>query len=249
MFVPGLFAQQKTAEPRITGMAHMAYHVTDLKKARDYYEGFLRFQEAFTIKNADGTDHIVFIKINDRQYIELYAEPFQNYGYIHDAGFETNDAKGMRDHLASIGVKVPDAVTKDETGNLSFSILDPSGFTLQIVQYLPNSMTGETKGKFMPAARISDHIDAEIDTVSKGGNGLQAGGGKGGKAKKEEAPVDPFQAEESLSDALLKYAAFSDAEKKALVLKVKTASRRPDAPAMTPEQAKAIDLQIEKLLS
>jgi len=92
-------------------------------------------------------------------------------------------------------------------------------------------------------------MDAEIDTVSKGGTGLQASGGKGGKAKKEEAPVDPFQAEESLSDALLKYAAFSDAEKKALVLKVKTASRRPDAPAMTPEQAKAIDLQIEKLLS
>ena len=85
--------------PRILGMAHMAYYVSDLKQARDYYEGFLGFQEAFTLKNADGTDHVVFIKINDHQFIELYNEPVKNYGFIHDAGFETNDAKGIRDHL------------------------------------------------------------------------------------------------------------------------------------------------------
>lgn len=49
----------------------------------------------------------------------------KNYGYIHDAGFETNDAKGMRDHLAAMGVKVPDTVTKDATGNLSFEMIEP----------------------------------------------------------------------------------------------------------------------------
>ena len=27
------------------------------------------------------------------------------------------------------------------------------------MQYLPDSLTGKTKGKFMPATRISDHID------------------------------------------------------------------------------------------
>ena len=152
----------QSSQAHITGMAHMAYYVSDLKKARDYYEGFLGFQEAFTIKNADGSDHIVFIKINDRQFIELYAgkpDAATDYGYIHDAGFETNDAKGMRDHLASIGVKVPEKVDKDEAGNLSFNITEPSGFTINIVQYLAASKTGLTKGKFIPATRISDHID------------------------------------------------------------------------------------------
>jgi catechol 2,3-dioxygenase-like lactoylglutathione lyase family enzyme len=149
----------EASQPRITGMAHMAYYVTDLKKARDYYEGWLGFQEAFTLHNPDGSEHVVFIKINDRQYIELYAEAPKDHGFIHDAGFETDDAKGMRDHLAAVGVKVPDAVNKDETGNLSFEIQDPSGFTIQIVQYMPNSLTAKAKGKFMPATRISDHID------------------------------------------------------------------------------------------
>lgn len=145
--------------PRIIGMAHMAYYVNDLKQARDYYEGFLGFQEALILKNPDGTDHVVFIKINDHQFIKLYAEPVKNYGYIHDAGFETNDAKGMRDHLAAIGVAVPTSVRKNEEGDLSFDIIEPSGFTIEIVQYLPGSKVSASKGQFMPPNRISDHID------------------------------------------------------------------------------------------
>jgi len=156
---PSLRAAEKPSDARILGMAHIAYYVTDLKQARDYYEGFLGFQEAYTIKNPDGSDRIVGIKINDRQYIKLYAEPSKNYGYIHDAGFETNDAKGMRSHLASAGIAVPADVSNDEAGDLSFDIVDPSGFTIQVIQYMPKSKTGLAKGKFMSASRIADHID------------------------------------------------------------------------------------------
>src|SRR5206468_3589370 len=129
------------------------------KKARDYYVDWLGFQQAFALKNPDGSDRVVYIKINDHQYIELYAEAPKNHGFVHDAGFETNDAKGMRDHLASLGVKVSEAVKNDEAGNMTFDMVDPSGFTIEIVQYLPDSMTSKAKGKFMPATRISDHID------------------------------------------------------------------------------------------
>lgn len=156
---PTWVAQAQANGPHIVGMAHMAYYVSDLGKARDYYEGFLGFQEAFALKNADGSDHIVFIKINDRQYIELVAEAPKNHGFLYNTGFETDDARGLRDHLASLGISVPDKVVKDATGNLSFDITDPSGFTIEIVQYLPDSMTGRTRGKFMPASRISTHID------------------------------------------------------------------------------------------
>ena len=156
---PGPTAYGQSVGARITRMAHMAYYVSDLKSVRDYYEGSLGFQEAFTLKNANGPDHVVFIKISDHQYIELYNEPVENYGYIHDAGFETNDANAIRDYLAAMGVTVPEKATKDATGNLSFEMTESSGFSIQIVQYLPDSMTGGTKVKFMPATRISDHID------------------------------------------------------------------------------------------
>ena len=89
----------------------------------------------------------------------------------------------------------------------------------------------------------------EIDTVSKGGEGLQKGnsGNGGRKRSADAAPVDPFQAEESLSQAISKYSAFSDAEKKDLILKVKQASLRPDAPAMTPDQAKQVSAELKQM--
>jgi catechol 2,3-dioxygenase-like lactoylglutathione lyase family enzyme len=154
-----LLAQAPAAPPRITGAAHMAYYVSDLQKARAYYVDFLGFEEAFALKNADGSDHVAFIKINDRQYIELFVEPPTNHGFLHDAGFETGDARGVRAFFASLGVKVPETVSKDLTGNRSFSVTDPFGFTIEIVQYEPDSRTAVGTGKYMPANRISTHID------------------------------------------------------------------------------------------
>jgi Spy/CpxP family protein refolding chaperone len=95
-------------------------------------------------------------------------------------------------------------------------------------------------------------MNQEIETVSNGGEGLQKGNGTrsgGGKKKAEAAPIDPFQAEEALSLAISKYAALSDAEKKALILKVKQASLRPDAPAMSPDQAKQVATEVKQMSS
>jgi lactoylglutathione lyase len=139
-------------------VAQISYYVSDLGKARSYYEGFLGFREAFSLKTEDGSN-ATFVKINDHQFVELIAEPPKNHGSLYGIAFETDDARAMRAYLASIGVKVPDAVGKDVAGDLSFEITDPSGFTIQIVQYQPGSRTMQTKGKFMPDSRISTHID------------------------------------------------------------------------------------------
>ena len=154
-----LSAADQPKHPGIVAIAHIAYYVTDLTKARAYYEDFLGFEEAFALKNPDGSEHIAFVKINDRQFIELIAEAPKNHGFLHDAGFETDDARGLRVYLGSIGVKVPETVSRDQIGNLAFDIADPFGFDIQIVQYEPGSMTSRTAGKFMPDSRISIHID------------------------------------------------------------------------------------------
>lgn len=87
-------------------------------------------------------------------------------------------------------------------------------------------------------------MDAEIDAVSKGGG--MGGHGKAG-SKKTEPPVDPYIAEQSLCDAITNYSALTDTEKEKLVLRVKTASLRPDAPAMTPDQARIVNEEIQKI--
>ena len=92
-------------------------------------------------------------------------------------------------------------------------------------------------------------MDQEIKTVSHGGEGLQKGNSGGHRKKAESTPVDPYQAEEALSNAISHYSAFTDAEKKSLILKVKQAALRPDAPQMTPEQAKQVAEEVKKLSS
>jgi lactoylglutathione lyase len=145
------------APSHITGIAHMAYYVSDMAKARSYYEGFLGFQEAFAVQGPEGP-HVAYIKINDHQYIELIAEKPANHGFVHDVGFQSDDIKATRAAVVAAGYQ-PTEIGPDFAGDLAFEVKDEAGFTIQVVQYLPNSLTGKTKGKFMPATRISDHID------------------------------------------------------------------------------------------
>ena len=65
----GSITGDQMKSPRILGLSHMAVFVSDLRKARSFYEDFLGYQEPYVLKREDGSDRIVFIKINDYQYI------------------------------------------------------------------------------------------------------------------------------------------------------------------------------------
>jgi catechol 2,3-dioxygenase-like lactoylglutathione lyase family enzyme len=112
----------------------------------------------FTLKKADGSERIAFIKLNDTQYLELFAESPKDDGMLNHIAVYTDDADKMRDYLASKGVKVPDRVGKGQTGNKNFTIKDPDGHGVEIVEYLRDSWTSREHGKLMPESRISSHL-------------------------------------------------------------------------------------------
>jgi len=145
----------------------MALFVGDLKKARAFYEDFLGYQESYVLPREDGSDRIVFIKINDNQYLELFAEAPRQDGHLNHISFFTDSAQGMRDYLASRGIQAPDKVGKGRIGNLNFNIVDPDGHTVEIVQYEPDSWTMREKGRFMPDTRISTRMAHVGVTVGK----------------------------------------------------------------------------------
>ena len=144
--------------PRILGVAHVAFYVSDLSKARAFYKDLLGFDEPFALKRDDGSERIAFIKINDQQYVELFAESPRNEDRLNHVAIYTDNAATMRDYLASRGIKVPEKVNKGRTGNYNFTISDPDGHQLEIVQYEPDSWTGRAAGKFMAASRVSTHL-------------------------------------------------------------------------------------------
>jgi len=190
--VPPTLHAADTPRPKILGVAHMALFESDLEKARHFYKDFLGFAEPYQLKRKDGTDRIAFIKINEDQYLELFAEPPKQDGHMNHISFSTDDANAMRLYLASEGVKVPDKVGKGRIGNSNFNITDPDHHTVEIVQYEPDGWTRQNKGKFLPDTRISDHMAhvgvlvGDLDASTKFYHGIlgftefwRGGGGNG----------------------------------------------------------------------
>jgi catechol 2,3-dioxygenase-like lactoylglutathione lyase family enzyme len=147
---------EPVSRPKIPGLAHVAFYVSDLAKARAFYEEFLGFdEEPFTLKRSDGTERIAFIKINDNQYVELFAEEPRDDGRLNHVSISTDDIDRLRAYLAASGIKVPDQVGRGQIGNRNFNIKDPDGHTVEIVEYQPDSWTTKEAGKHMPDTRIS----------------------------------------------------------------------------------------------
>src|SRR5258708_5155783 len=78
--------------PRVLGVAHMALFVSDLQKARAFYKDFLGYEEPYVLKSKDGADRIAFIKINENQYLELFAENPKQDGRLNHISFLTDSA-------------------------------------------------------------------------------------------------------------------------------------------------------------
>ncbi len=152
-------ARAAASRPKILGVAHTAFYVTDLAKARRFYKDFLGFdEEPFTLKKPDGSERIAFIKINDRQFIELFAENTRGEGQLNHVSIYTDKADQMRDYLAAKGVAVPDTVGKGKTGNKNFNIKDPDGHIVEIVEYQPDSLTTRDAGQHMPVTQVAGHL-------------------------------------------------------------------------------------------
>jgi len=152
---PLLMAQHR---PRILGVAHIALFVSDIEKSRAFYKDLLGFDEPFKLDKPDGTLSLTFIKVNDRQYIELFPGLQPGGDRLNHISIQTDDAEAMRAYLGSKGVKVPAAVPRGRILNSNFNVKDPDGHTVEIVQYEPEGWSVREKGKFMTDKRISDRM-------------------------------------------------------------------------------------------
>ena len=159
------WAQQR---PRLLGISHIALRVHDLQAARQFYGDLFGYQEAFTIlKNNTAVVRgglpqsqvsQVFFKVNNRQYIVIVPENSPEEPRFVDCAIETDDAEAMRQYLKSLGYAVPDAVRRNPTNDLAFSIKDPEGTAIEIMQYTPESISVQNYGKFLSDNRVSTRI-------------------------------------------------------------------------------------------
>jgi len=148
--VPAAHAADEPARPHITGIAHMALYVHDVEKTRAFYKDFLGYGEPFSLPNPDGSLSMTFLKVNDRQYIEIFPETATATDRLSHISVETDDIEGMRRYLAAKGVTVPAKPAVGRILNQSFNVKDPDGQTVEFVQYMPEGWSMRERGKYMP---------------------------------------------------------------------------------------------------
>src|ERR1700678_673476 len=157
-----LFAQgAPPVRPKITGISHVGYFVSDLPKAIEFWHDFLGFDEEYSLTKKDSSDvRIAFIKINDHQHIELFNEPPTHPPNIMShLCFTVDDIEAMRTYLRSKGFDVkPGNGGKTRTGDYAFEIKDPDGMLVEFVQTLPDGLEAKAAGKFEPGTRIATKI-------------------------------------------------------------------------------------------
>jgi catechol 2,3-dioxygenase-like lactoylglutathione lyase family enzyme len=161
---------QEVKRPRITGVAHIAIYAHDVDRSLEFYRDFLGYSEPFRLNRGSGALHLAFVKINDRQFVEVFPEKAAGTDRLNHIALEVEDADAMRAYLASRGVKVPEKTPVGKIGNANFNITDPDGHTVEIVQYLPGGRTAQQKGKDLPDTRISTrvmHVGVAVRSLDK----------------------------------------------------------------------------------
>lgn len=150
--------QRIISRPRIIGLSHMGLFVRDITKSLQFYQDFLGYEEQFQLTQPDGSLALKFIKVNDRQFIELFPERNAADDRLYQVAFIVEDIEVLRAHLKAHGVSVPEKAPKGRIGNLNFSIKDPDGHILEFVQYMPDGWTLQDAGKHLGKNRISARI-------------------------------------------------------------------------------------------
>jgi catechol 2,3-dioxygenase-like lactoylglutathione lyase family enzyme len=162
-------AQQPPAQKSLSlnGIAHVAIRVQDLPATQAFYEK-LGFEHAFELKNKQNVVYETFIKLNDRQFLELYSPTDKDPqpGFLHLC-FEGADLNALHDDYVARGL-TPIAVRKAGAGNLLFTLpgpmqpIGPSGQPLpqniEYTQYMPNSLHTNDIGQHLGASRIADRM-------------------------------------------------------------------------------------------
>jgi lactoylglutathione lyase len=141
--------------PPLTGVAYIAFRVSDIAKARAFYTGLLGYDELDHLGDAARPQRVRF-EVNDRQHIEVVPglPPDQDERLVRVA-FETTDATALRAYLAEKGIAVEEPAM--DAGDRVLRVRDPDGHAVEFVEY-----TSTGRGRQRPGAISPQRVSARI---------------------------------------------------------------------------------------
>ncbi|MGR3661636.1 MAG: VOC family protein [Paracoccaceae bacterium] len=125
-------------------IAHVALQVRDLQTSIDFYEK-LGFPEFLRLNNDDGEPWIVYMRVTDDFYFELFPGPDtglvkKGQTGVHHLSLQAADIMETVAHLESVGIPL-EAPLKDKRGvdgNRGCWIVDPDGNRIELMEMAPD---------------------------------------------------------------------------------------------------------------
>ncbi len=140
----------------IRELGHLAFRCRDVKESERFYTEVLGFERAFSLTYGEQSEDtkfpkdkewIVYLKVSDRLYLELFdrenankdgAADWDSFGYQHLA-LIVDDIEKMRARLVEHGVPVDSEPTLGVDNTYQMWSHDPDGNKIEFMQYTDRS--------------------------------------------------------------------------------------------------------------
>lgn len=122
-------------------ISHLAFDVSDMEKALEFYCGKLGFEQIFTMNNEAGQPWIVYLKVCPGQFIELFFggmenPPKANYSHL---CLQVDDIYEIEAKMKELGVEIDVPIKQGKDTNMQCWVHDPDGNRIEFMQLMPTS--------------------------------------------------------------------------------------------------------------
>ena len=130
----------------ITGLGHVAIKVTDLDRSLDYYVNKLGFPEMLRLKKDDGSTWLVYLRITDDQYLEVFpgAENDRAPGWdangMNHLCLTVDDIDNVLAQIEAAGLKLLLPLKTAIDGNRQAWLEDPDGNRIELMEMAADSL-------------------------------------------------------------------------------------------------------------
>lgn len=127
----------------VSRITHVALRVADIDRSLDFYAGKLGFREMLRLER-DGRLWLVYLRITDTQYLELFPEGEGAVAGPMITGLnhiclEVPDIDNALAELAGLGIELYRPKLFGADNNWQAWIQDPDGNRIELMQMMPDS--------------------------------------------------------------------------------------------------------------
>lgn len=130
----------------INGVGHVAIKVTDLDRSLDYYINKLGFAEMLRLNKDDGSVWLVYLRITDTQYLEVFpgAEndraPGWNANGMNHMCLTVDDIDDVLAQVQAAGLTLLLPLKTAIDGNRQAWLEDPDGNRIELMEMAKDSL-------------------------------------------------------------------------------------------------------------